>query len=145
VLPKDVQGSLTFRLVQQRMARKGLNCFLKDLLEACKDSLCLDPRDKVYGLLGLADDCRDGTLTADYSKSLFDIYEDVIRFQHRSFINRVSVSHEVDYCSIVSFSQLLQWILWHPLSGENEECTSHLDLRTSPSYRDGDLLRIVGF
>jgi hypothetical protein len=68
VLPKDLQESLAFQLVQQRMARDGLSSFLKDLLEAFKHSRCLDPRDKVYGLLGLADDCQGGTLTADYAK-----------------------------------------------------------------------------
>ncbi|KAH8742386.1 heterokaryon incompatibility protein-domain-containing protein [Hyaloscypha finlandica] len=145
VLPNDLQRSITFQLVRQRMARDGLNCFLKDLLETCKGSLCLDPRDKVYGLLGLADDCREGNLTADYSKSLFDVYEDVIRFQYGNFLNGVSVTHEVDYCSIVGFSQQLQWILWHPLPSEEEDCTARLDLRDSPSYRSGDLMRIVGF
>jgi hypothetical protein len=145
ILPNDLQRSVAFQFVLQRMARDGLSCFLKDLLETCKDSLCLDPRDKVYGLLGLADDCQEGNLTADYSKSLFDVYEDVIRFQHENFLNGVSVSHEVDYCSIVSFSQQLQWILWHPLAGDDEDCTAHLDLRDSPSYHGGDLIRIVGF
>jgi hypothetical protein len=97
VLPEDLQKSLASQLVQQRNARGALSCFLKELLEAFKDSSCLDSRDKVYGLLGLADDCQDGTLTADYSKSLFDVYEDVIRFQHQRFITGESASHEVDY------------------------------------------------
>ena len=108
VLPNDLQKSVAFQLVLQRQARDGLSCFLKDLLDTCKGSLCLDPRDKVYGLLGLADDCREGSLTADYSKSLFDVYEDVVRFQYDNFLNGVSISHEIDYCSIVSFSQQLQ-------------------------------------
>jgi hypothetical protein len=145
ILPRDLQESLAFQLIQQRKARHNVSCFLKDLLETCRESLCSNPRDKIYGLLGLADDCRDGSLKPDYSKSLFDLYEDVIRFQHESFSNGVSVVHEHDVWSIVSFSQQLQWILWHPISGADEDCTAELDLRSSPSYHDGDLLRIVGF
>lgn len=39
---------------------------LVNLLEVCKDSLCVEPRDKVYGLLGIAHDCQDGSLLNDY-------------------------------------------------------------------------------
>jgi hypothetical protein len=44
------------------------------------DAKCSEPRDKVYGFLGLANDYLDDSFEVDYSKSLFKIYEDVIKF-----------------------------------------------------------------
>jgi hypothetical protein len=51
---------------------------LQGLLETFKDFKCSDPRDKVFALLGLASDCQNGELLPDYSKSILDVYVDVI-------------------------------------------------------------------
>lgn len=42
---------------------------------------CADPRDTIYGLLGMASDCRDGTIhiEPDYSKSLFAVYMELMQ------------------------------------------------------------------
>jgi hypothetical protein len=45
--------------------------------------LCKDPRDKVYGLIGLAIDIHD-RLKIDYGKSLFEVWKDVVMFQYNS-------------------------------------------------------------
>jgi hypothetical protein len=48
---------------------------------------CADPRDRVFGLLGLVEDLELGSLDiakADYSKSKEDIYCHVLRFLERN-------------------------------------------------------------
>jgi hypothetical protein len=116
---KKVRKNIVFHLIRLREARGMSKTTLRELLETCEKSLCADPRDKIYGLLGLADDIR-GPISADYSKSLFDIYKDVIHFQRG-----------IDFGSIVSFSQFLQWYLWHGADGNQGDCTAYLRLEAS--------------
>jgi hypothetical protein len=54
------------------------------LIEDFQDTICTDPRDKVYGLLGLADDCQQGQIEVNYFKTLFQLYADVIDFYSSS-------------------------------------------------------------
>lgn len=75
-------------------------------METCKDSLCEEPRDKVYGYVGIAHDSQDGSFPIDYSKSLFELYEDVIRVQYRNV--------KLSVISIIHFSQLVQRLLGGP-------------------------------
>jgi hypothetical protein len=51
---------------------------LQGLLETFRDSKCTDARDKVFALLGLANDCQHGEISPDYTKSVLDIYVEVI-------------------------------------------------------------------
>ncbi|KAK0643168.1 heterokaryon incompatibility protein-domain-containing protein [Cercophora newfieldiana] len=51
---------------------------LRSLLEAHHGALCRNPRDKVYGLAGLADDCYG--FPVDYDKSLFEVWSDTLTF-----------------------------------------------------------------
>ncbi|KAK4445144.1 heterokaryon incompatibility protein-domain-containing protein [Podospora aff. communis PSN243] len=51
---------------------------LRSLLEAHHHALCRNPRDKVYGLAGLADDCYG--FPVDYEKSLFEVWSDTLSF-----------------------------------------------------------------
>jgi hypothetical protein len=54
------------------------------LLAAFNDRQCVDPRDTVFALLGMASDCRDldpqFALIADYSQTLFSVYMNVFKF-----------------------------------------------------------------
>ena len=54
------------------------------LLAAFNDRQCVDPRDTVFALLGMASDCRDldpqFALIADYSQTLFGVYMNVFKF-----------------------------------------------------------------
>ncbi|PMD55430.1 uncharacterized protein K444DRAFT_88389 [Hyaloscypha bicolor E] len=54
------------------------------LLAAFNDRQCVDPRDTVFALLGMASDCRgldpQFALTADYSQTLFSVYMNVFKF-----------------------------------------------------------------
>lgn len=90
----DLRDSLPFKLDRHQVARPKL----KDILEEYCTSQCSDPRDKIYGLVGLANDSK--TLKIDYSKSFFHMYEDVILLQQYE-----------DCASLVSFSQFLQRLL----------------------------------
>jgi len=56
----------------------GHSSSLHGLLETFRDYKCSDPRDKVFALLGLAHDCQNGELLPDYSKSILNVYVDVI-------------------------------------------------------------------
>ena len=49
------------------------------LLDTYSESVCSDPRDKVYALLSLAKDCQNGSnLQADYSKDVATLFWDVM-------------------------------------------------------------------
>jgi hypothetical protein len=60
---------------QREALRKGENSSLLDVLARFKDAVSTDPRDMVYGLLGLVSDTLG--VQADYTKSVREIYTDV--------------------------------------------------------------------
>jgi hypothetical protein len=96
-------------LAQQREGRHGDAFLLANLIEACADSLCELPQDKIYGFVGIAHDCEDGSFPVDYSKSLWKLYEDVVRFQYASAnAGRGNLDAAK---SLVHFSQLVLRIL----------------------------------
>jgi hypothetical protein len=72
------------------------------LIESFQDCLCADPRDKVYGLIGLAEDCQNGRIEVNYFKSLFEVYSDVIGFYSKSRRSQGPSQHTP------RFSQILQ-------------------------------------
>ncbi|KAI4187164.1 MAG: hypothetical protein L6R41_002991 [Letrouitia leprolyta] len=53
---------------------------LLDLLSIIRSTKSTDPRDKVYAFLGLASDLEPGCIVPNYSKSLLEVYSDVVRF-----------------------------------------------------------------
>lgn len=96
-----IQPSLSFQLdLLKQGFDKGWP--LHKLLEITKDTLCQDPRDKVYGLLGIAKDCYLGDIVIDYKKPVKDVFLDIIRWYYQN--------HESDdsYPSIVQFSGRMQ-------------------------------------
>jgi hypothetical protein len=54
---------------------------LLNLLDTHKKALCKDPRDKVYGLVGLAADGQGFPM--DYQKSLFEVWSDTVTFANK--------------------------------------------------------------
>jgi hypothetical protein len=50
---------------------------LSQLLKVHQDAKCTDPRDKIYGLVGLSTDCFQ-RLPMDYRKTLWEVYKDVL-------------------------------------------------------------------
>lgn len=53
---------------------------LLELLEYLRYTECSEPRDKVYAILGMAADSSPRSIFPDYSKSLVDVYIDVVKF-----------------------------------------------------------------
>lgn len=99
-------------LMELRDKRHGEDGCLEMLLEKFEDAQCEEVRDKVYGLLGLANDCQDAPLQVDYSAPLRQIYADVIRFQNSArplgegyWHNHPDLDRPV---RLVRFSQIVQ-------------------------------------
>lgn len=74
----EYEHNLICKLDEKRKGRHGSDNRLERLLEDFQYAGCKDRRDKVYGLLGLAYDCQDGSVEPDYTKSLFGLYTDVL-------------------------------------------------------------------
>ncbi|KAM0183145.1 hypothetical protein ACHAPF_000621 [Botrytis cinerea] len=54
---------------------------LQNLMANHRQALCKEPRDKVYGLVGLATDCYAG-FPMDYRKSLYEVWKDTVIFRN---------------------------------------------------------------
>jgi hypothetical protein len=85
----DVPGNYTaahsvISYRQDQITVKLEKSTLLALLAAFNDRQCVDPRDTVFALLGMASDCRgldpQFALTADYSQTLFSVYMNVFKF-----------------------------------------------------------------
>jgi hypothetical protein len=77
-------------------------------INLCKHSECQDPRDKIYGLLSLAHGISENELEVDYSKSLYEVWEDVLHYY---------INHNSSYHSVVSAAEFLQQLLVGSLPG----------------------------
>jgi hypothetical protein len=66
------------RLLQEKYSGSHT---LRKLLEDHRKALCKEPRDKIYGLVGLAADAIGFPM--DYEKSLIDIWKDAMEFMNR--------------------------------------------------------------
>jgi hypothetical protein len=109
----DVTNSLASRLEGHRIKRlAATGSTLLELLHDCRDSLCSDPKDKIYALVGLARDCRNQEVVIDYSKSLGQIYKDVMSLYSVTKFNDWDRGKLRDTVQLSSF---LQDILRPPL------------------------------
>ena len=91
----------------KRLDRHGSANRLEQLLEDFQYAECEEPRDKIYGLLGLAHDCR--SIPADYSRPLFDLYSDILAHFCQTQKLAESGSNAFDRSMrITRFSQLIQ-------------------------------------
>ena len=96
-------------------------------MEDFKYTRCKDPRDKIYGLLGLAHDCQDGSIEVDYTKPLFGLYRDVLTWfsqprrvpigDAKAFQHSATSAYD-RAMRIVGFSHLVQSLLGFPLCPE---------------------------
>jgi hypothetical protein len=101
ILTRLARQCLPFWLDRQREFRDGGWSF-QSLLIMTEKSLCKDPLDKVYGLLGLAKKSTQVKFDINYSKKLHELYQDVMRWYHTSHIG------QKDSCSLGQFSQIVQ-------------------------------------
>jgi hypothetical protein len=99
-LVKKISESQAFKLLELRDSshHQQPTISLKDWLYICKHSNCTDLRDRVYALLGLASDCRNNELVADYSKSVAQVCTDVLKMYSQQGLSGAN---------LVTFSQFL--------------------------------------
>ncbi|KPI42833.1 uncharacterized protein AB675_1879 [Cyphellophora attinorum] len=98
---RRILSSIPGRLTARRLS--GKSSPLQDLLHEFYDAECSEPRDKVYGMLGIASDCGDladtGTYSGpqpDYSKHILEVYFDVLVHLRDTFVTQ-SVSPLTTY------------------------------------------------
>lgn len=68
---------IPLKLQRQREEKYTDGHKLQSLVEHHFDALCKEPRDKIYGLIGLANDCIEG-YPQDYNKSLYEVWRDAL-------------------------------------------------------------------
>ncbi len=76
----EAHSSMLAIETQRERHYRGLDSPVIDILLLCSDFNCTDPRDKIFGLLGLTTDARDPILAPDYSLSVQEVYGKVTRF-----------------------------------------------------------------
>jgi hypothetical protein len=98
----DLHNSVPAR-IQKQIDQKYLGGHkLQTLLDSHQDALCKDPRDKVYGFIGLASDTLEW-FPMDYRKSLYEVWKDSVMFKN--------ADTESSRHNIMQFGKLLQKIL----------------------------------
>jgi hypothetical protein len=118
-------------LDQKRRGRLGDTSRLEKLLEDFRYAECQEPRDRIYGLLGLAHDCQDQSIKADYTKSTFDLYTEVMgKFSRtqRTLKRRRSSTAFDRSMRVVYFSQLVSSILGRPVYPRSDTGTKILSI-----------------
>lgn len=107
---ESMRTSLPARMDDLRAKGRTRQIPLIDWLETFEASMCTEPKDKVYALVGLASDCQNNELTVDYSKSMSQIFFDVLRLY---FGDELSAAGSSETCTanVLHFSQcLFKWL-----------------------------------
>ncbi|KAK0099738.1 hypothetical protein ONS95_013368 [Cadophora gregata] len=103
-----------------------LGTTLENALRLSRDAFCHERKDKVFGILGLADDVDTGDIVVDYSISLFELYSNVLLFHRRRLSeehseeylrigpDRAYISERIVLTGLIEFSKLLQNALFGP-------------------------------
>ncbi|OAL47413.1 HET-domain-containing protein [Pyrenochaeta sp. DS3sAY3a] len=95
-------GSTAPLTIAQELKNKYENSQnLLSLLQTYKESQCKDPRDKIYGFIGLASDCYGFPI--DYAKSTYEVWRDTMVF--------MSWNNLADKLSIIELSRLVKRLL----------------------------------
>lgn len=111
LLPPSIQRSLDriangpgMNISRSRISTstgKYLRRTLLQLLETCKKSKSCDPHDRIYAILGLADDLPPNTIMVDYERSIFKVKMDVAWWYATNSVfksDKASISH---VCSLL--------------------------------------------
>jgi hypothetical protein len=93
------------RLLDQILDKYGDGHKLQSLLERHEEALCQEPRDKIYGLVGLASDTYAG-FPMDYGKGLFEVYADAMLFKSHDQLDDEG-GNKPNY-DMMPFSRLVQ-------------------------------------
>lgn len=92
-----IEGPL--KLDRLRKHKYDGSCTLRQLLINHAGALSTEPRDKIYGLVGLASDGRGFPL--DYNKPLLEVWCDTIRFMSRYNLLPEECEERVSFCRLV--------------------------------------------
>jgi hypothetical protein len=97
---------------------------LQALIESHRESLCKEPRDHIYGFVGLAVACQEG-FPMDYGKSLYEVWKDVITFKNASQTGEGPyIEPDID---TLAFGKLVQELLGGPRIATAEEVAQDID------------------
>ncbi|ESZ94495.1 hypothetical protein SBOR_5143 [Sclerotinia borealis F-4128] len=97
--------TVPWRLYYQLLNKYDGGHKLQNLLVNHRQALCKEPRDKVYGLVGLATDCYAG-FPMDYRKTLYEVWKDTVLFKNSDT--------EVHQGDILKFGKLVRDSLGGP-------------------------------
>jgi hypothetical protein len=93
---------------------------LQNLIENNQQAICKEPRDHVYGFVGLATDCVEG-FPLDYRKTLFEVWKDTVLFKN--------ADRSVSQSDIMKFGRLVQKMLGGEGIATADEISQDLALR----------------
>lgn len=97
--------TIPFKLYFQLLRKYDGGHKLQNLMMNHRQALCKEPRDKVYGLIGLATDCYAG-FPMDYRKTLYEIWKDTVLFKNSDITT--------PQCDILKFGRLVRDSLGGP-------------------------------
>jgi Heterokaryon incompatibility protein (HET) len=120
---RELRESLPLKLQQQLDKKYEDGHKLKSLIETNRNSLCKEPRDHIYGFVGLATDCQDG-FPMDYGKSLYEVWKDCIRFKNSDQPD--PDDYEDPNFDLVSFGKIVQTLLGGPGIATAEEVAADI-------------------
>jgi hypothetical protein len=107
----ETRDSLPVKLQKQIDEKYENGHRLQNLIENHRNSLCKEPRDYVYGFVGLAVDCQEG-FPMDYGKSLYEVWKDVVRFKNAS--QPEDFQYTLPDIDIISFGKVVRDLLGGP-------------------------------
>jgi hypothetical protein len=133
----NLGDSIPLKLDAQRKIRFHGGHTLANLLQNNQHALCQDPRDKIYGFIGLAIDVHE-SFPMDYSKSLFEVFSDTILF-----LNSDESRSQHD---ILGLSRLVNRMLGGALGVEPDGPAQNFDVGwiTSKSAPKSGVIRVPG-
>ena len=77
-LKQSVMQSPAIQLLESTLVFQKRDMTLKQLLYRHEQSKCRESRDKIYGLLALASDCRNSEIQPEYKKEISEVYRDAL-------------------------------------------------------------------
>ncbi|KAG4438019.1 hypothetical protein IFR05_006478 [Cadophora sp. M221] len=118
-IKQRVMQTPAIQLLESALIFQKRGMTLKQLLYRHENSLCRESRDKIYGLLALASDCKKRRFEPDYEKDLSGVYRDALGLEMTTSFSGQAVSPDM-----VHYSHFLQKILNLSLSDPESLPTS---------------------
>lgn len=121
------------------------NSSIASLIYSMKNALCADPRDRVYGILGLGRQIgMQVEITPDYSKSVAEVYLDLT-------IHTIQISRYLDILCLIAHGQTGdQWLSWVPRLGNPDipwpffESQAATETQAYVDFKPGRILKSTG-